>query len=1149
MPKVSLLTSPSPRALEDELVARVSELSSHATDSVARVAIIVPTSLLAERVQRALARAGGAEGLIAGVEILHHRRLAIRLLELAYLLGVRETPAPRLLGAMESDALARSALATLPDSASLRRLADERPRIVLSLARTLGEVREAMLPDGALSRVLGAGPHGDDNDGLAAVQAAHAAALAQVEVQLGATDAAGHALAAALAARGLGRIDKMPWTHVIHHGSYELVGCQAELLRAIAECVPTTVLAPSGDGPAHEASRRSLARWPGVTAQRLDAAPTLLDVEALFDESRSAHATGAPGETSRPVRLPAPAAFPRVEAVHCRGTRTEIETAARLAAEAHLERDVPLEDIAIVARSLEPFAGHLEAAFAAQGLPFMTGASVPLLREPWAQAATTLLQVLSEDLPRPALAEFLRQPWAELRHAVSSAEDIVPDLWDAWTLEARVVRGATAYAEDLSAWHRADIASRAGRDDESPEDIAALPFMVDRERRLVALAEVVAALASEAAAWSTCTTAAEHAAFLGRLFTRWLGDPAERKIRGMTAASALVGSTALRAAIDEMASLESLPGSRGQSLSMAAARALIASALAGCGLPIGRRDGSGVRVLSAMPARGIPFREIILVGLNQGAFPRRPRQDPFLRDGARLKLRAMAPALQVKAESRDEERQIFALLLAAASDRVVVTWQRANDDGKARAASLYLREIARLALGVPHLESLTGRSRAEAKTDALLPLLALPGHPSDAARRLRERAQRATFRDAALEASQRSRRRAAVEALSRGTNRLDDALADALATVGLLDDFTLDSDPVKRDAQLAHDGILGPELGAGLRPDALSATSLETLGSCSLRWLFERGLGVRALADEPEEGAVAAADLGTLVHGVLEDLGGETIRRGGAPGWMDSDEAVGQLRAAWNRRVDELAGTRKAHAPIAWEALSERWLTTLEEFIRADASRLSAMGAVIVAVEQDIDANVEFSSPFGPVSWRLRGRVDRILATPRGWRIEDYKTRADVSGLVTPAGVLKGERLQGSLYAKLGEHWATITEHPFDEFGDEVSVGFVPVHPEATSFEPKESEALNNYRESCHETFAVLDGVFNGGAFAFRAGAYCEWCAVRAACRKGHVPSQERLRAAGEVADYLDLSGKSSRALSLEAVRARRMTGRDEDES
>lgn len=1124
-PRVRLLTSPAPHVLEASLVARVRaalERSPGDVGPAARVVIVVPTLMLAERVQRVLAAAAGDAGVVAGAEIVHHRRLATRLLDLAFVHGLRETPPPRLLGSLEIDALVRASIASLPEGSALRRLADDRPRMSVALGRTFGELREALVTTAALRDALGA------RDPIVVAHATYVSLLDRVERDHGATDQAGHALAAAAAARALA--DRLGWDALFHHGSHELVGSQAELLRAVSEQVATTVLAPGGDAPVHEASRRALARWPGVPAEALDG-ESLLDVDALFDESR----TSMRGETHRPVRIPPAAGFARIEAVHVRGIRAELEVAARLAAEAHLDRGVPLEDIAVVARSLDPFGGHVEAVFDAHSVPFTTTATAPLLREPWAQAAATLLAVLTEDLPRAAVIELLRSPWTRLDDKVADTDACTPDLWDEWTLSAGVVRGAPAFTEDVLAWHRADLAERAQRRGVPLEVVAREAWVDARARRIGALAGLAGSLVAEIPVWAACRSPSQHAVFLRQLTERWLHPPDSRgEFPG-----AVRARDAVLAALDQLACLSDLPaGAAPRALDPRAARVLVADVLASTSLPLGSRDGSGVRVLAAMPARCVPFRDVILVGLNQGSFPRRPRQDPFLRDPVREKLRAAAPSLAVKSEGRAEERQILALALAAASDRVTVTWQRADDDGKARAPSLYLREIARLAIGRPHLESLTDRKDDDLLAHERLPLMALPAHPSEAARMLRERTGRASFRDAALEASQRVQRRRAVEALARGAGRLDDDLASGLATTRLIDSFELDPDDARRSLQLAHDGVIGP--GRVARPARLSATSLETLGSCALRWCFERALGIEALDEESEEGAVGASEMGSLVHGTLEDLGRAAMAQGTNAAWLGSTAATDALSAAWTRRLSQFAGSRRGHAPVAWDALSRRWLDALVRFVAADAARLLAGGARIVAVEHELEADVPVDAPQGRIHLRLHGRVDRIVETPDGWQVEDYKTKRDVSGFVDKASVLKGRRLQGLAYLLLAREWARDRAHSRLPAGAApfVSAAFLPVHPDAPSFAPSELTVAEEQPASWSETLSVLDRVLEGGAFGFKVGT-CDWCAARLACRRNHVPTQERQRLVPELMDYLDLSGKSTRSVSLEDVRAR----------
>ena len=76
--------------------------------------------------------------------------------------------------------------------------------------------------------------------------------------------------------------------------------------------------------------------------------------------------------------------------------------------------------------------------------------------------------------------------------------------------------------------------------------------------------------------------------------------------------------------------------------------------------------GGGVQVLSVMEARARSFAAVRVIGLQRGVFPRRVAEDPLLPDPLRRALRDVLPDLPVKSEGHEEERFLFAQLLASA---------------------------------------------------------------------------------------------------------------------------------------------------------------------------------------------------------------------------------------------------------------------------------------------------------------------------------------------------------------------------------------------------------------------------------------------------------------------------------------------------
>jgi hypothetical protein len=94
--------------------------------------------------------------------------------------------------------------------------------------------------------------------------------------------------------------------------------------------------------------------------------------------------------------------------------------------------------------------------------------------------------------------------------------------------------------------------------------------------------------------------------------------------------------------------------------------------------------GGGVVVVDAIEARGRTFRHLFLAGVDRGTFPRTVREDPLLADDLRRSLRSLLPDLPVKREGFDEERYLFAQLLAAAP-AVTVSWRMTNSRYNVRA--------------------------------------------------------------------------------------------------------------------------------------------------------------------------------------------------------------------------------------------------------------------------------------------------------------------------------------------------------------------------------------------------------------------------------------------------------------------------------
>jgi hypothetical protein len=129
-------------------------------------------------------------------------------------------------------------------------------------------------------------------------------------------------------------------------------------------------------------------------------------------------------------------------------------------------------------------------------------------------------------------------------------------------------------------------------------------------------------------------------------------------------------------------------------------------------------SGGGVQVLTVMEARSRSFAALRVIGLNRGVFPRRISEDPLLPDALRRALRDVLPDLPIKSEGHEEERFLFAQLVAAAPE-VPPLVRAARRDRPRRFAVAAVRAHTGRDRGVGARAALAARSRAR---DRALPL-------------------------------------------------------------------------------------------------------------------------------------------------------------------------------------------------------------------------------------------------------------------------------------------------------------------------------------------------------------------------------------------------------------------------------------------
>lgn len=573
------------------------------------------------RQRRLDALQGSADDVVLG-------RTGVTLRGLAERCAAETDTAPS--GWLSDAALERLALGCADDAdASLGKLIRRQPGLAGALAATLRDLRDAGVPPETLP---------DEAGELRRVYRAGERALAALG-ERGLVDRIG---LFRLAERGAGAFcERLGFASAELHGATELVGSAGDLVQAVARVLPLRMFQPDPSaalGAAFAGGPEGFtvelrATWPWSFAPE----PT-----SLVPDPLAAHATGRKAAGVR--RLCA------------RGPREELELVAREVL-ALLEGGARPEDIAVVARSLAPYAAWIEPVFRGLGIPFTSSLSEPVTRAPEQRVWLDLVAALFGDLERDTVLRLLASPRLELAEAGVQAG-----------LARRLSRqGAVVRGDD---WSRALL-------DADARDAG--------NRRRAALGrwlEELRAAGRDLRAARSFAECAERVLALGeRLLAPAQSEAAESLARGAIAATA---------------TLDAVDVATGRAAAPAAdeLRAALEQALRGASWRPHAEDRGGVRILDALQARALPLPHLFLIGLCHGAWPRLQREDPFLPDALRSTLRRQTGRPVPAAERAErEERFLFGLLLSQADASLVLSRPDADAWGRQLAPSSLLGEL------------------------------------------------------------------------------------------------------------------------------------------------------------------------------------------------------------------------------------------------------------------------------------------------------------------------------------------------------------------------------------------------------------------------------------------------------------------------
>ena len=868
------------------------------------------------------------------------------------------------------------------------------------------------------------------------------------------------------------------FSHVFYYGFYDLTQIQIEFFDAVAQHYPTTLLFPLlSSRPPHDGwsfAERFYQRYVQGRGGR-DTARNLVDEPAR---------TGALPVTFAVFDQSAQRTFRALPANwHCTifntfGVHDEVSAAAkeilRLVAEG-----TGFEEIGVVARSLDSYGATIKEIFARHQIPIGAAIEEPLVQFPLTKAAILLLNLPAKDYLRSDVIELLSSPYFQLGARGSEGVEFRPDLWDLTARELAICKG-------IREWQRLERYTA--------KDLLLPQISTDDEPRLIkipaaqvrALLRIVSGLASDLTHLPPLASWSQYAAWWKGLLKQYLGIAREADGTGTEAMIAMQIATIL----DQMAGLDAVHAG----VSLPDFSRTFHHWLERSSLVASPHNLRGVAVLNATAARGLKFRALFIVGMNEGVFPRTIREDAFLRDRDREVLeRDLGYKISQKFAAFDEEKLLFTLLVQAAQERLYCSFQRADESGRALAPSWYLAELKR-ALGAEGAKqtkeatiprSITDKTHDEPFSDENLLL------PDELAIRLSLAGEETT---------------SLVEAAN---------LSPGLYKPGIKALERLDLSTQKLNE---YDGVMAAieDYRRHLSQSGLSPTSLEIYGRCPFQYFARQVIGLERLETPEESAGPSVAEYGDLGHAILKTTYQELIDGGYFRKNAPPIDTAALLAAAAQSAFAKYESEHPVGYRLAWETLCEGLTGIIRAVIDRDLKELRASGYTPVGVEVALTDRFPANWPQPLNGFALRGRMDRIDIDPtkHRLRIVDYKFKLGASPSSADRDLrkaaLRGEKLQPPLYSLLGERWAGA--HGTNGGALSVETSFFYVAPNwkdgpllIKSF--LSEELSGKLGEEIKKTVSHLVKGIQSGHFFMQRGEHCQYCEVAEICRKNHPPS------------------------------------------
>ncbi|MBR2082331.1 MAG: exodeoxyribonuclease V subunit gamma [Elusimicrobiaceae bacterium] len=705
--------------------------------------------------------------------------------------------------------------------------------------------------------------------------------------------------------RALGHVEQSRYLQgfscIIIYGFYDMTGRQLELLNRVCSCYPVTVFAPYEKHPAYSFAKKFFeSNWLSV--------PGAEDVNAphsgALEQSESCLFAGggsAPNE--------------RVTITSVPDARGGVFYTAKEILSLH-EAGVSYGDMAVIVRALPPYQDEIRRVFKDNCLPLDSSFTYPFTHYALGVFCQNLLGLAASGFSREKVLFLFSSPYFK-----QSAKP-------AWR---RLVQQSSV-KRDLSQWQ-----------DLLPQDHEQTPavqaWIEQTAKQLHALNQSQPWKRGAASLWNFLQSQIDVSAFQGKDYEifQTIQETLQQLETYQVIRENCREEELLREATEALSDLtfneaESIRG--------------------------------GITLTDAVRARGLNFKYVFVLGLNDKEFPVVTAEDPILRDYYRIQLRdTLGYWINPSLDRGDEEKLLFYNAVTAAREKLYVCYVRYGQDGKPAVPSVYAAELARVCeinLQAQNAPRVSGRISERLGS---YPTAFLTPKEVSCQIILRSRPQE-NYQLAGLLSEQKTRTLTAAQKISQ---------------TGPLGDY---------------DGMIqsGAQIFARENARGFSPSALQEIGACPLKYFFDKGLHLGE-PDEPASRHELAADKrGSVYHEILQDFY-QTLYEKKLTHTLFDTGVTAYMEQSISKFYTPSSYKLFGIYPVVWELILENICEKLTDFAKEDIKNTNDFTPTVFEQEVSIEPTAEF-----PV--KLRGIIDRIdvREATQEFYVVDYKSSRKSSG-------------------------------------------------------------------------------------------------------------------------------------------------------